>query len=288
MEAILGLPPNVETGGLGTVRQVSPTVQHYVLPMYEVAAGRYVDVPVVCQVLMVESTYPVRVYADGQPVVGTEDLDPFDVGTAAAAASFQPRYDTTWAGYAGRVWWPGKSFTIRREFHRLSVLVDDPGGDFAAGRRHGVVHIWLGSRDIDSMGYGPPVNHVLGNGYVGAATLTVTLPVIVTVSNFGVLDTPSRLEIYGATAYAPTWAGAVGVLSNFDLRLRTSGVAEVLTTYAPGAASWEFDFGQAVEVSGYNCLPFNAGDQRGLLEVSLVYSQQVTAASFDLRCKSFL
>lgn len=290
---ILGLPPNVETAGETLTRQQTPSIQHYVLPMYEVVAGRYVNVPVECGALTVLSHWPVRVFADGQPVIAKESLTPFSTAASPTGANFQPRYDPAWAYYAGREYWPGKSFTIRRTVSRLSIVCSDPGGHFANGDRYGVVHLWLGSSDVQEMGFGLPISHILSDGVAfgggGSATAGIVVVPYVSIMEFiaGRYTTPSKIEIWGAWV-AQTWAAGAGVVSSWDLLLNSAGAGvENLVHYQPGVASWDYDFGAAVEISGYNALQFNA-DGRGVLEVRAAFSANVTAVTFGLRCRSYL
>lgn len=284
-----GLPIPDTLPDLPAPQHRTDNVEHYVLPMYEIVTGVYQNVPVRADAVTILGTHPVRVFADSQPVVADENLTPYELTATRLGPSFQPRFDTAWAGFAGRRFTPALSFTIRRTIRRLTIIADDPNGDFAAGNHVGVVHVWLHSNGVEDVSLGLPLTHILGEGFAGAATASVTLNIQPNINSLApTVLTPASIEIYGMNIVG-TWSGAAGVINSVTFQHRTSGAAFVISNYLINANfPFDVDFGQSLVLSGYNMLSFNAGDNRGLFDVVVALSQTVTALSLLLRCRSLL
>ena len=264
-------------------------LRHYVLQYHEIATGRFRNIPIGCGTLIVLSTFPVVVEADGQPVVGDEDVPfiPNNAGLQGWSPSFDPAFIVpTFAR-------PGLSFTLRRKIKTLSILTSGDTTDYLAGMVPGACHIWAGPDDVEAMDFGLPISHLFELTPVFAAALThaevlsVGLHLLGVSPLSGIAWAPSRSELVGMFVL-PTWSGAAGLITRVDIQEQaTPGNVFTFAAYLPQVAIFDYDFGVPVEIPSYQTGPFNA-DQRGPLRILVTANANMTALDIGLRFKSWM
>ena len=291
-EGIVGAVGDTRQETIRSATALRPgVIRHYVLNFHEIAANRFQNVPAGCGTLTVFSTFPVVLVADGEFLIGDEDVPP--VGNAGALQGWNPSYDPG-SIFGVEVFRPGIAFTVRRKINTLSVLTTGNPADYTGGMVPGTCHLWLGPDDVTDMGFGLPVSHVVGFGSAFGATMsrsedfsialhgeTVTSPLS------GQIWQPSRTELNGIIAQ-PGWTGAAGLITKVSFFMRgAAGNLFPLARYAPGVAALDLDFGFPIEIPTYQTLTFNA-DGRGPLRVTIDTNANMSTLVLTLRCKSWM
>lgn len=272
-------------------------VRHAVLNYHEIVAGRFRNVPVHCEALSIVSTFPVLVRTDDEPIVNETETVPVDNLGSIGPATLAPSYDPGF-GFSDLLLLPTTSFTLRRRVARLTIEAKDFdagfSGDFEAGILPGACHVWLGTADTDEMTFGLPVSYCPGGQFLGLPNVLQTTQSVAMFLHGGLFSSvssraylPSRIELWGIIV-RPSWTAAAGVISRVSIRQRSeAGGFFTLCDYFPEVANFDYDFGNTIEVPGWQTQEWDA-DGRGPIEVVVTSTQQMNGVLIEFRAKGYM
>lgn len=268
-------------------------IRHAVLNYHEIVANRFVNVPVHCDALSIVSTFPVLVRVDDETITNETDTRQIDITGTKGPATWAPGYDTG-SFFADLLLLPTTALTVRRRVARLSITAKDFGGDFAAGILPGACHVWLGTADTDEMTFGLPVSYCPGRtviGLGGVMQTTQAVPLFLHGGGFspvsGRFYLPSRIELWGIIV-RPQWSAGAGVISQVRInQLAAPPNVFNLAMYFPGVLNFDYDFGNTIEVPGWQTEAWNA-DGRGVIQVIVDATQPMSAITVVFRAKGYM
>jgi hypothetical protein len=276
-------------------RAQTSLVAHYILAFSDLALFRFLPGVQIgpCDWLRIESTYPIAVLADRQPVTRDEDV--------AAISTQQPVVNPSWdAGASGalntRVR-PAYSFTIQRPVTYLQITATGDVADYATAEVPGAIHLWVGNADITDVSLGRPIFHVVQTGTApGAATATIA-PIRPTLhGDNGAAPTSTLVWVPSVTeilrvGISVVWTGAAGVINAVRLNQIGQGANRfAIADWRPGvAAPWEAELSVPIWYENYQSRRFfGVVDDRGALEVTVGASAAMDFTNLFLSCRSYM